>query len=268
VPTDIMKSFAKSYLEVWRYRELFFFLAWRDVKIRYKQTFFGILWAIIQPVFTMLVFTVLFGKLGQMPSNGAPHPLFYLSALLPWIYFSATLPVSANSLVSNTDLLTKVYFPRVILPASATIGGLFDFFIGTLLLGGLLAYYRITPSAALLLWPFCVLLLVVLTLGIGMVLAALNVKYRDVKHAVPFGIQLFLFITPVIYPVSLLPERFRFWIALNPLSGVIETFRASLLPSQAIDWQLIGISSLATLLIFILGFVYFARSERAFADVV
>lgn len=257
-----------TFLELWHYKELFYFLAWRDVKIRYKQTLLGVLWAVIQPLFTMVVFTVLFGKLGKIPSDGSPYPIFYLSALLPWIYFSATLPFSANSLVTNSSLLTKIYFPRVILPASATIGGLFDFLIGTMLLGGLLGYYRIQPTRSFLLWPLCVLLLVIFTLGVGMILAALNVKYRDVKYAVPFVLQLWLFVTPVIYPVSMIPQRFRIWIALNPMTGLIEAFRASLLPSQSVDWPLFGLSSAATLLVFIGGFFYFTSTERAFADII
>lgn len=254
--------------ELWRYRELFYFLTWRDIKIRYKQTILGVLWAVIQPVFTMVVFTVLFGRLGRLPSDGLPYPVFYLSALLPWIYFSTALPLSANSLVSNTNLLTKVYFPRIILPASAIIGGLFDFLIGTVLLVIVLGYYGIRPTLAVTLWPFCVVLLMIFTLGAGMALAALNVKYRDVKYAVPFAIQLWLFVTPVIYPISMIPERYRFWMMLNPMSGLIEAFRSVLLPSRPVDWVLISISAASSLLIFGLGFFYFTQTEKAFADVV
>jgi lipopolysaccharide transport system permease protein len=254
--------------ELRRYRELFYFLAWRDIKIRYKQTLLGVLWAIIQPLLTMIVFTFLFGSLGRIPSDGSPHPLFYLTALLPWIYFSSTLTASSNSLIGNANLLTKVYFPRVILPASATISGLFDFLIGTALLAGLMGYYRVWPQTTILFWPLWVMLLLTFTLGAGMFLAALNVKYRDVKYAVPFAIQLWLFVTPVIYPVSLIPERYRIWIALNPLAGLIEGFRASLLLSRSPDWQLIGISATITFLVFIGGFSYFIRTEKAFADIV
>jgi lipopolysaccharide transport system permease protein len=257
-----------SYSDVWRYRELLYFLAWRDVKIRYKQTMLGVMWAIIQPVFTMLVFTVLFGRLGKMPSDGVPYPIFYMSALLPWIYFSTTLPVAANSLVSNTNLLTKVYFPRVILPAAAIIGGVFDFLIGTALLILLLGYYGVHPSRAMLLWPLCVVLLIVFTFGTGMILAALNIKYRDVKHAVPFVIQLWLFVTPVIYPISMIPEQYRVWAALNPLSGLVEGFRAAVVPTRPIDWSLLGVSAAATAVVFAVGAMYFARAEKAFADVV
>jgi len=257
-----------NYIEIWRYRELFYFLTWRDIKIRYKQTILGVLWAVIQPVFTMVVFTVFFGRLGQLPSDGLPYPIFYLSALLPWIYFSTALPLSANSLVSNTNLLTKVYFPRIILPASAIIGGLFDFLLGTALLAGLLGYYGIRPTLAVILWPLCVVMLIVFTLGVGMILAALNVKYRDVKYAVPFAIQLWLFVTPVIYPISMIPERFRIWMMLNPMSGLIEAFRSVLLPSRPADWLLISVSIAASLLIFALGFLYFTKTEKAFADVV
>jgi lipopolysaccharide transport system permease protein len=259
--SNVLTEFAK-------YRELLYFLAWRDIKIRYKQTSLGLLWAIIQPLLTMIVFTFLFGRLGRIPSDGNPHSLFYLTALLPWIYFSSTLTSSSNSLISNSNLLTKVYFPRVILPASAAISGLFDFSIGTALLAGLMAYYNVWPQSTIFLWPLCVILLLVFTLGVGMFLAALNVKYRDVKYAVPFAIQLGLFVTPVIYPISLIPERYRIWIALNPLAGLIEAFRASLLPSRATDWQLIGISAAITCLVFVGGFSYFIRTEKAFADII
>lgn len=255
-----------SYGGVWRYRELLYFLAWRDVKIRYKQTALGVVWAVIQPLFTMLVFTGLFGRLGKLPSDGVPYPVFYLSALLPWIYFSTTLPAASNSLIGNTPLLTKVYFPRVILPVAAAVGGLFDLLIGTTLLAALLAYYHIEPIGALLIWPVCGVLLVIFTVSMGMILASLNVKYRDIKHALPFVIQLWLFVTPVIYPVTMIPERYRFWIALNPLSGLIEGFRGALSPSGQVDWSLIALSAIATTLVFVVGCVYFASSERAFAD--
>jgi lipopolysaccharide transport system permease protein len=266
--TRTQANVRNSYSEVWRYRELLYFLAWRDVKVRYKQTILGVLWAVIQPVFTMVVFTVLFGRLGKIPSDGSPHPIFYLTALLPWIYFSTTLPAAASSLLSNTALLTKVYFPRVILPAATTIGGIFDFLIGTVILGGMLAYYGVRPSVTLLLWPLCVFLLVMFTLSVGMILSALNIKYRDVKHAVPFAIQLWLFVTPVIYPASMIPDKYRFLVALNPLSGIVEGFRSTLLPSRPVDWALLGASAATTAVVFIAACLYFASTEKAFADVI
>src|SRR5262245_5106164 len=254
--------------EFWLYRELFYFLAWRDIKVRYNQTALGVAWVVLQPLLTTFVFTLLFGKLGNIPSDGLPYPLFYLSALLPWMYFSATLSNSGNSLVANANLITKVYFPRAILPTSAAISGLVDFAIGCILLVGLLAYYRIAPSWEMLMWPFLVIPLVTLATGVSMILAALNVRYRDVKYTLPFLIQLWLFVTPVIYPTSIIPERFRLLIALNPLCGVIDAFRASLVPLRVIDWQLLGISLVITLAVFAIGAAYFRRTERSFADIV
>jgi lipopolysaccharide transport system permease protein len=259
---------ADMFRDAWRYRELLYFLTWRDLKIRYKQTVFGIVWAVVQPLLTMVVFTVLFGKMGRLPSDGSPYPLFYLSALLPWIYFSSTLPLSANSLIANSNLLTKIYFPRIVLPASATLGNLPDFMVGSTLMVILIFYYRVQPSWLLLLWPFLVIQLAVFTMGLGMILAALNVKYRDVKYVVPFAIQLGLFVTPVIYPMSLVPQKLRSLIALNPLTGMMEAFRGLVLPSSQIDWHLLGISTGMTIGIFAVGLLYFTSAERTFADVV
>ena len=254
--------------ELWRYRELFYFLAWRDVKVRYKQTALGIAWAVLQPLMTMVIFTLLFGKLGNMPSDGIPYPLFYFGALLPWTYFAATLANSGNSLVVNANLLTKVYFPRVILPTSAAVSGLVDFAVGSVLLFGIMAYYRIVPEWTLLLWVPLIVLLFVFALGVSMILAALNVKYRDVKYTLPFLVQLWLFVTPVIYPISMIPERYRSFVALNPLSGVIDTFRASLVPAKQVDWPLLGISAVVTVAVFAAAVVFFKKTERAFADIV
>ena len=258
----------EAVVDLWRYRELFYFLAWRDVKVRYKQTALGVAWAVLQPLMTMLIFTLLFGKLGNMPSDGIPYPLFYFSALLPWTYFSATLTNAGNSLVVNANLLTKVYFPRVILPTSTAFSGLVDFGIGCILLVGMMVYYRVTPGWELLLWVPLVALLFVLALGVSMILAALNVKYRDVKYTLPFLVQFWLFATPVIYPMSIIPGRYRLLVALNPVSGVIDAFRASLTPGKHIDWQLLLISSLITLAIFSIAVLYFKKTERAFADIV
>jgi len=258
----------EAVIDLWRYRELFYFLAWRDVKVRYKQTALGVAWAVLQPLMTMLIFTLLFGKLGNMPSDGIPYPLFYFSALLPWTYFSATLTTSGNSLVANANLLTKVYFPRVILPSSAAFSGLVDFAVGCVLLAGMMVHYRVAPTWELLLWFPLVTLLFVLALGVSMILAALNVKYRDVKYTLPFLVQFWLFATPVIYPMSIIPERYRLLIALNPVSGVIDAFRACLVPGKHIEWQSLWISSLITLVIFSFAVFYFKKTERAFADIV
>jgi lipopolysaccharide transport system permease protein len=254
--------------DLWRYRELFYFLAWRDVKVRYKQTALGIAWAVLQPLLTMLVFTLLFGKLGNLPNDGIPYPVFYFAALLPWTYFSATLVNSGNSLVVNANLLTKVYFPRVILPTSAAVSGLVDFAVGFVLLLAIMGYYGIVPGWGLLLWPLLLTHLFALALGVSMILAALNVKYRDVKYTLPFLVQLWLFATPVIYPTSMIPEQYRPLLALNPLSGVIDAFRTSLVPAKPIDWQLLWISSLITLGVLGTAVIYFKRTERAFADIV
>jgi lipopolysaccharide transport system permease protein len=257
-----------KYLEIWNYRELFYFLAWRDVKIRFKQTGLGVAWVVIQPLFTMIIFTFLFGRVAKLPSDGTPHPLFYFCGLLPWIYFSTTLTLAGNSLVSNSNLLTKVYFPRLILPASAVLGGALDFAIGSILLLGFIAYYRIPWIWSMLLWPVLLIHLMLLTFGIGMIFAALNVKYRDIKYALPFAVQLWLFVTPVIYPASMIPNRYRPLIACNPMTGIIEAFRYSVSPSKGLDWQLLGVSLLTTLLVLIVGVGYFGKTEKAFADIV
>lgn len=252
--------------ELWRYRELFYFLAWRDVKVRYKQTILGVAWAILQPFLTMVIFLILFGRVANIPTDGTPHALFYYSALVPWIYFSVSLGTCANSLVSNSNLLTKVYFPRTILPASAALSGLVDFAIGAVLIVGLLGYYQIMPDWHIILWPALTVLLLMVTFGLGMILAALTVKYRDVKYATPFLIQMGLFVTPVIYSPASIPEPYRALLAINPLTGIIDGFRAALVPSRSIPWSLLGISTIVTLFIFIVGAVYFKRSEESFAD--
>jgi lipopolysaccharide transport system permease protein len=216
----------------------------------------------------MLIFTVFFGSLAKVPSDGIPHALFYFSALLPWIYFSGTLTNTGNSLVSNASIITKVYFPRVLLPASTALSGLLDFCIGSVLLLLLLGYYRIQPGWTLLLWPILAIPLVALSLGIGMILSALNVKYRDIKYVIPFAIQLLLFVTPIIYPASIVPARFRLLLALNPLTGIIEAFRYSLLPGRSLDWRETAVSGIITVVIFVSALLYFRKTEREFADIV
>ena len=251
-----------SLSEYWRYRELMYFLAWRDVKVRYKQAALGAAWAIIQPLFTMLVFTFFFGRLAGIESHGVPYPLFSFSALVLWMYFSVTLGQAGNSLVSNSSLITKVYFPRVLLPASAAFGGLLDLAVSSLFLAGMMWYYQVAPSWITVFAPLFILEAVVLVMGASMFLGALNVKYRDVKYAIPFLIQIGLFVTPIIYPVTFVPERFRWLLNLNPLTGIIEGFRASLLGGTAIDWQLTGISWLITLAVFVFGYLYFSKTEE------
>ena len=259
---------ARWILELWDYRELVYFLAWRDVKVRYKQTVLGVLWAVIQPFFTMVIFTVLFGQLAKIPTDGIPGPIFYFSALVPWTYLSTTVSNAGMSLVSNSNLLTKIYFPRIILPAAVALSNLVDFFIGSAMFIGFMAYYEIPLGWSLLLWPSLVILLVLLSLSLGVFLAALNVKYRDFRYAIPFAIQLLLFATPIIYPASMVPEKFQWLVALNPLSGVIEAFRYALVPNSAIDWKLLGFSIGITAVLFVAGVTYFRRAEKVFADIV
>lgn len=254
--------------ELWRFRELLYFLAWRDVKIRYKQATLGAAWAIIQPLFTMLVFTFVFGRMANMPSEGIPYPLFCYAGLVPWIYFSGTLGQAGNSLVGNANLITKIYFPRELLPAAAAFGALLDFGVGSSFLVAMMAYYRVKPSWMLLLWPLAVAGMVMVTLGISMLLAALNVRYRDVKHVIPFVLQLGLFVTPVIYPADFLPARLRPLLALNPVTGVIEAFRACLFPHQKVDLQVMAGSLGVAFVLFIIGALYFRKAERTFADII
>ena len=254
--------------EFWDYRELFFFMVWKDVKIRYKQTLLGTSWAVIQPFLTMVIFTLFFGKLAKMPSDGIPYPIFSYTALLPWAYFAGALSLSGNSLVTNKNLVTKVYFPRVAIPASAVMCGLVDFAIAFVVLLAMMFYYGITPGWGLILWPVLVLPLMLLALGVGMILAALNVKYRDIKHAIPFAVQMLLFLTPIIYPTSIVPERVRTIVALNPLVGIIDAFRATAIPTRQVDWQLLGMGVAISLGIFLAGFIYFRIAEKQFADVI
>ena len=254
--------------EIWRYRELLYFLAWRDVKVRYKQAALGVLWAVIQPLLTMLIFSLFFGRLAGIPSDGIPYPLFSYCALVPWIYFSVTLGQSANSLLSNSNLITKVYFPRVLLPASSALSGLLDFLVGALLLVGLMAYYRVRPSWGLLLFPVMIVVLVLFTLGISMLFAAMNVRFRDVKYAIPFLIQIWLFVTPIIYPINFVSPRLRVLLALNPLSGIIDGFRACIFPQRKLDLSLMGVSLAITVAVFFVGVIFFRRTERTFADII
>lgn len=255
-------------MEFWQYRELFYFLVWRDVKIRYKQTLLGAAWAIIQPLFAMIVFTLFFGNLAKIPSEGIPYPLFAYAALVPWTYFSSSLSFSGNSLVQNASLIRKVYFPRMTIPASSAMAGLIDFGIASLVLVGMLFYYNVPFGWKLLLWIPLVMLLLFLAVGVGMILSALNVKYRDVKYAIPFGIQIWLFITPIIYPIDLIPKKYQPWMELNPLTGIIGAFRASLLPAKSIDWGAVGISAAITAVVLCVGAFYFHKTERYFADLI
>ena len=254
--------------EIWKYRELLYFLTKREIQVRYKQTVLGGLWAIIQPFFTMVVFTLFFGRLAKMPSDGIPYPIFVYAGLLPWTYFANALSNSGNSLVGSANLISKVYFPRVIIPASSSLAGLLDFFIATTILGIMMFYYSLFPGLTVLLFPFLIGLTFLCAVGVGLWLSALNVQYRDIRYAIPFLIQIWMFVSPVIYPASLVTEKYKWVLALNPMGGVINAFRSCLLGHKPIDWFLLGISTCIIVMIFISGMYYFRRMEKTFADVV
>jgi lipopolysaccharide transport system permease protein len=253
---------------LWDYRELLYFLTWRDIKVRYKQTLLGIAWAIIQPLFLMLAFSIFFGRLAKIPSDGLPYPIFVFSALLPWQLFSYALSQSSNSLVSNDRLISKVYFPRLVIPLAAVLSGLMDFSIAFMMLLLLMFVYGISPTIALWSVPVFVLLAVTTALAVGLWLSALNVKYRDVRYTIPFITQLWLFISPVAYPSSLVPGSWRWLYALNPLVGVIEGFRWALFGQTQRPGIEMVLSSMIVLSLFVSGLYYFRRMERTFADVV
>jgi lipopolysaccharide transport system permease protein len=258
---------AVDFAELWRYRELFYFQALRDIKIRYKQTVLGAAWAVLQPVLTMIVFTLFFGRLGKIPSGGVPYPITTYCALLPWVLFAYALTQASNSLVDNANMITKVYFPRLILPVAATLSGLVDFGISFVFLLGIMGYYGIAPSLAIVTLPLFVLLAIAAALAVGFWLSALNVQYRDVRYVIPFLTQFWLFLTPIAYQTSLVPERWRAVYAVNPMVGVVDGFRWALLGQARPGWT-IFISAGAALLLLVGGAYYFRRTERRFADVI
>jgi lipopolysaccharide transport system permease protein len=251
-----------------RYRELFFFLVWRDVKIRYKQTLLGAAWAIIQPFTLMLVASFAFGRVAGIDSEGAPYPLFAYAALVPWAYFQYSVPMAGNSLISNSNLISKVYFPRAIIPASSTLSGIVDFAVASAMLVAIAIYYRLPFSPEMLLWPVLLLPLIVFTTAIGMLFAALNVKFRDIKYTIPFFMQAMLFLSPVFYPPTLVPKKWSFLLHLNPMVGILDSFRASILPARTIDWGGLGIATAVATAMFAVAAVYFYRTERTFADLI
>lgn len=253
--------------ELWTYRDLLFFLVWRDVSVRYKQTALGAAWAIIQPFFTMVVFSIFFGRLAKVPSDGIPYPIFAYVGLLPWIYFSTALGQGANSLVGSANLITKVYFPRLIIPMSTAVAGLIDFAIAFLILIGMMIFYGITPTWTIVLLPAFLLLAILTALAAGLWLSALNVQYRDVRYAVSFLTQFWMFATPVAYPSSLLSEPWRTIYGLNPMVGVIEGFRWALVGTPP-PGPLLGVSALVSLIALVGGLFYFRRMEETFADVI
>jgi lipopolysaccharide transport system permease protein len=257
-----------NFRELWDYRELLYFLVWRDVKVRYKQTVIGAGWAILQPLMTMVVFSIFFGGLAKIPSDGLPYPIFFYSALLPWTYFAQALSSATNSMVENQRLITRVYFPRVILPLAAALTGVVDFAIAFSVLFLMLVWYGIMPSFAVLLIPFFFLLTVVTALGVGMWLAALNAMYRDVRHTLPFLVQFWMFASPVAYPSSLVPTQWQWLYGLNPMAGVISGFRWALTGTGQPPGMLFAASAFAMFAIFIGGLFYLRRMEEAIVDAV
>lgn len=254
--------------ELFEYRELLYFLVWRDIKVRYKQTVLGASWAIIQPFFTMVVFSVFFGKLAKVPSDGVPYPIFAFAALVPWTFFAGSLTNASNSLVGSSNLIKKVYFPRLAIPIATVLSGLVDFAIAFGMLIAMMIWFGVSPTAHALWVPLFLLLALVTALGVGLWLSAMNVQYRDVRYVVPFLTQFWLFATPVAYPSSLLDDKWRAIYALNPMVGVVEGFRWSLLGTTTNPSSIIAVSSTAAVLLLVSGAFYFRRMERTFADVV
>lgn len=254
--------------EVAEYRELLYFLVWRDIKVRYKQTVLGAAWAIIQPFFTMVVFSLFFGRLAKMPSDGIPYPIFSFAALVPWTFFANGLAQSSNSLVGSANLITKVYFPRLTIPIASVLSGVVDFALAFIVLLMMMLYYGIVPTLNVFWLPLFLLLALIASLGVGLWLSALNVEYRDVRYVVPFITQFWLFVTPIAYPSSLLQQPWRTLYGLNPMVGVVEGFRWALLGTKTAPGPIIAVSSIAALLILITGAFYFRRMEKTFADIV
>ncbi len=254
--------------DLWDYRGLLYFLIWRDVKVRYKQTTLGVAWAVLQPLLTMAVFTIFFGRLAKIPSNGVPYPLFAFAGLLPWQLFAFSISEAANSLVASQNLIKKVYFPRLVIPFATVLAGLLDFAVGFILLLAMMMYYRIPLTAGIFLLPVFLLLAISTALAVGIWLSALNVQFRDVRHTIGFLIQFWMFATPVAYPSSLIPEKWRALYGLNPMAGVVEGFRWALLGTKTSPGPMILVSSLAVLILLTGGLIYFRRMERTFADVV
>lgn len=255
--------------DLWEYRELLYFLVWRDIKVRYKQTALGATWAIIQPFFTMVVFSIFFGHLAKVPSDGIPYPLFSFAALVPWTFFANGLSQSSNSLVGSGTLITKVYFPRLIIPLAAVFSGIVDFVLAFIVLLGMMVYYGLFPATINVLWlPLFLLLALTTSLGVGLWLSALNVEYRDVRYIVPFITQFWMLATPIGYPSSLLQQPWRTLYGLNPMVGVAEGFRWALLGTSTAPGPIIAVSSAAAILILVTGAFYFRRMEKTFADIV
>jgi lipopolysaccharide transport system permease protein len=258
-----------SLSELWAYREVIFFLALRDIKVRYKQTVFGALWAVLQPFTSMVIFSVIFGRIAQMPSDGIPYPVFSYAALVPWMFFANSVTKASNSLVGNAGIVTRIYFPRLAMPLSAILGNTVDFVLAFLMLLALMVYFGVTPTANVVWLPLLLVLAFATALGVSLVLAAMNVQFRDVGHAVPFALQLAMFVTPVVYPASLIKDpAWQFAYALNPMVGVVEGFRWALLGTDTAPGPMILVSACVAAALIFGGARYFKRIERTFADVV
>jgi len=263
------KTFSlKDVRELWQYKELLYFFSWRDLKVRYKQTSIGIAWAIFQPFITMVIFSIFFGSLAKVPSDGVPYPIFVYVGLLFWQFFSTALSDTSNTLISNQSIITKVYFPRLILPISSVMTKFVDFLIATLILIGLMFYYGYMPHlSGLLILPLLLIITFMASTGLGLFLASINVKYRDVRYALPFFVQIMLFLTPVIYAASI-AGKYSYLLALNPMTGVIQSARAAILGATPINWLLIIISLVVTFILMIFGIYIFKKTERYFADII
>jgi lipopolysaccharide transport system permease protein len=253
--------------ELWNYRELFYFFIWRDIKIRYKQTVLGASWAVIQPLFTMVIFSLFFGRLANVPSDGIPYPIFSYAGLVPWTFFANGLLQSSNSLVNNSNMLKKIYFPRLILPISSVFAGIVDFVLAFLVLLLMMAFYRIYPTGNIIWLPLFLLLALVTSLGVGFWFSAMNAQFRDIRYIVPFVVQAWLFITPIAYPSSLLSEPWKTLYGLNPMAGVVEGFRWALLGTDTEPGSMTAVSAIVAVVLLISGAYYFRRMEKSFADV-
>jgi homopolymeric O-antigen transport system permease protein len=254
--------------ELWANRELLLFLVWRDVKVQYAQTALGAAWAVLQPLLTMLIFTVIFGRLAKIPSDGVPYSVFTLAALIPWMYFSSAFSTASASLVNSSNLITKVYFPRLIIPIVSVLSGLVNFAVSFVVLAVMMIWYHVTPSVlAIPMIPALLLLMILAATGVGCWLAAVYIQYRDVRQIVPFIVQIWMYVSPVVYPLSLVPERYRTLYALNPMAGIIQTFRVVLLRTGEIPWATLGVSTIVGIAMFLFGTLYYRRTEHLFADV-